>query len=171
MSLLGSFFSSNSSSDQEKTPHFEQYKKYNSKAIKQISKRFDKYDKKKFQSTMAKHELPVGKTIRGHEILDNIYEDHGSRFKREVKDILTDKPDNAAAERIKSRNLALHHLDELRAADRDQAHGSDYHHVETERTHDHAKTSFFQSGSTEPNKTDLNHDAPVHSSGIFNKGI
>ncbi|HRH21971.1 MAG TPA: hypothetical protein PLJ58_02100 [bacterium] len=171
MSIFGALFSGNSSSDQEKTTYFEKYKKYNNKDIKKISKRFDKYDKKKFQSTMAKHELPVGKFIRGQEILDSIYEDHGFRFKREVKDTLTDKIDNAAAERLKSRNLALHRFEELRAADREAAHSSDYHHVETDRTHDHAKTSFFQPGSSEPNKTDINHDTPTHSPGIFNKGL
>lgn len=171
MSIFGALFSGNSSSDQEKTPYFEKYKKYNSRDIKKVSKRFDKYSKKKFQSTMAKHELPNGKFIRGHEMLDNIYEDHGFRFERKVKDLLTDKSDTSAAERLKSRNLAMDHFQQLRAADQETAHSSDYHHVETERTHDHAKTSFFQSGSTEPNKTDINHDAPTHSPGIFNKGL
>lgn len=168
MSLFGSLFNQDSS-NQEKVPHFEQYKKYNKLDIKKVAKRFDHYDKKKFLDTMNKEPLKTGQTIRGKQILEKMYDDHGFRFKRQVKDILTDKPDTELAERLKARNLAHTRLDRLREEDQIRLNPNEHHHVETNLTHDHAHTSALEHSSHQTADTG---QTPAHHNSIpLNHGL
>jgi len=166
---LGSLFS-NTNASEHHSSDFDPNQRYTNMKIKSISRRLQRYDRKKFKATME-DKIKIGRTMSAREILKAVDKDYGFRFKKKVKDVaLTEHEATGLSPRQIKRNLLRSKYERLRDEER-EAKGSHDHHSIGYNAEDGPRTTFYQPGSKEPTDKDASHSEPTHTTGLFNPNV